>query len=460
MSVVARDFIQFVNNSPSPFHAVATCVKWLKNDGFVQLKESEDWSKQDLKAGGKYFFTRNFSTLVCFAVGEKYEAGNGFNILGAHTDSPCLKVKPHSKITKEGYLELGVQTYGGGLWHTWFDRDLALAGRVIVHAANGKFEQKLVFLNRPIARIPTLAIHLDRGVREKFSFNTETQLLPVIATVVKGVLENESESDHHPILLKALAEELKCKVTDIRDFELCLCDAQPATLGGLQKEFIFSPRLDNLMSCWVGLQSLLKSLPTLETESRVRLAVFFDNEEVGSQSMMGADSTLLNTIIDRIDESFGPKNANNAAPVNLSEMTRRNSFIISADMAHACHPNYASKHESNHRPQMHQGWVIKVNANQRYATTAVGAFLIKELAKRRNIPVQEFVVRNDSPCGSTIGPMSAAHTGIRTLDIGGPQLSMHSIREMCATSDCDHAVNLFEAFWNQFTELDKELPDE
>lgn len=274
--------------------------------------------------------------------------------------------------------------------------------------------------------------------------------------MTKGVLEGPKEENHdkhHPILLKALAYELKCDVNDIMDFELCLCDAQHATIGGLQEEFIYSPRLDNLMSCWTGLQGFLKSLPTLESESRIRMVSFFDHEEVGSRSQHGADSDIVNSSLDRINEAMTKETVSS----NLTGMSKRQSFMISADMAHAIHPNYPQYHEGQHKPRMHGGMVLKVNANQRYATTTQSSFLMEELAKERNIPLQAFVVKNDSPCGSTIGPILSANTGLRTVDMGIPQLSMHSIREMCATTDVDHSLNLFEAFFNMFTGIDHKL---
>ena len=207
------------------------------------------------------------------------------------------------------------------------------------------------------------------------------------------------------------------------------------------------------MCCWTSLQALLKSLPTLERDSRVRAVAFFDHEEVGSQSMNGAKSEMLDHALDRINEAM----LGEALSANMASVSRRNSFLISADMAHACHPNYASKHEANHKPRMHAGMVLKTNVNQSYATTTQSAFLIQELARERNIPIQSFVVKNSTGCGSTIGPMSSAAMGMRTADMGIAQLSMHSIREMCATTDVDHSLNLFEAFFNIFTTLDKKL---
>lgn len=467
MSVVAEDFVQFVNSSPSPYHAVVSSQHWLDSEGFVRLRESEDW-RGKLVQGGKYYFSRNHSTLVAFAVGEQFKVGNGFNIIAAHTDSPCLKVKPVSKIEREGYLQLAVSTYGGGIWHTWFDRDLAIAGRVVVRNKNGGFENRLVYLNKAVCNIPSLAIHLDRTQNESFQFNSENHLVPILATVTKGVLEGANEkSQHHPILLKAIAQELNCAPSDICDFDLNLLDHQPACKGGLQNEFLYSGRLDNLMSCWVSLQSFLKSLSTLDREQRVRMVAFFDMEEVGSQGQQGADSDLMPSVFARVNEALlgrdialnvSKEAANNVAlSANVAAMSQRNSFLISADMAHALHPNYPEKHEARHRPRMHQGTAIKINKNGRYATTVETHFFLEELARERNIPVQVFAVRNDSPCGTTIGPILSSLAGIRTVDCGIPQLAMHSCRETCATTDVDHALNLFEAFFNMFTELDKRL---
>ncbi len=253
-----------------------------------------------------------------------------------------------SQIEQEGFLQLGVSTYGGGLWYTWFDRDLAIGGRVIVRNPNGEFDHRLVFLNKPVCRIPSLAIHLRQGgdAGKEFSWNKDDHLKPILATVTRGVLEGvkqDKKATHHPVLLKALAAELKCNVEDIRDFELCLCDHQPAQVGGLQDEFLFSPRLDNLLSCWTSLQSFCKSLPTLDRETRTRMVCFFDHEEVGSESVNGAASDMVAITLDRINEALSQDTVSS----NLSGMSRRNSFFISADMAHAVHPNYSSIHEPN-----------------------------------------------------------------------------------------------------------------
>ncbi|CAA7400475.1 unnamed protein product [Spirodela intermedia] len=475
---VVSELIDFLNASPTAFHAVDEAKRRLKTEGFEHLSEKEDWK---LEAGKKYFFTRNYSTVVAFAIGKRYVAGNGFHIVGAHTDSPCLKVKPTSKVSKGGYLEVGVQTYGGGLWHTWFDRDLTIAGRVIVKEgkdASVCYSHKLVRVEEPIMRIPTLAIHLDRGVSEGFKVNTQSHLVPVLATLVKAELQkkvadtgnsktalstdgknsNEKSTNdnrkHHSVLLELIASQACCEVDNVCDFELQLCDTQPSIIGGAMREFIFSGRLDNLCMSFCSLKALIDSTSSesaLDDESGVRMLALFDHEEIGSNSAQGAGSPVMFDALSRITESF------RSSDYKFLEKAVQKSFLVSADMAHALHPNYMDKHEENHQPRLHGGLVIKHNANQRYATNAVTSFIFREIAGKHNLPVQDFVVRNDMPCGSTIGPILASGVGIRTVDVGIPQLSMHSIREMCAVDDVSHAYKHFKAFYEEFTQLAEKI---
>ncbi|KAM1788685.1 hypothetical protein PS2_038464 [Malus domestica] len=474
---VVSDLIGFLNAAPTAFHAVDEAKKRLRSAGYEQVLEREDWK---LEAGKKYFFTRNYSTIVAFAIGKKYVAGNGFHIVGAHTDSPCLKLKPVSKVAKGGYLEVGVQTYGGGLWHTWFDRDLTIAGRVIVREEKDgsvSYSHKLVRIEEPIMRIPTLAIHLDRDVRDAFKVNAQTHLLPVLATAVKAELnkvvaeDGEADNDiqtsgkksnekttsnalkHHSLLLQLLADQLGCEPEHISDFELQACDTQPSIVAGAAKEFVFSGRLDNLCMSFCSLKALIDATSSdsnLEDESGVRMVALFDHEEVGSNSAQGAGSPAMLNTLSRITHSF-------TTDSKLLEKAIQRSFLVSADMAHALHPNYMDKHEQNHQPKLHGGLVIKHNANQRYATNAVTALIFREIARNHSLPVQDFVVRNDMACGSTIGPILASGVGIRTVDVGAPQLSMHSIREMCAVDDVKHSYEHFKAFFQEFTRLDSKI---
>ncbi|EAT91588.2 hypothetical protein SNOG_00093 [Parastagonospora nodorum SN15] len=403
----AEDFLSFVNASPTRIRP----KERLEKVGFKEIKERDSWAPT-LHPGGKYYLTRNGSSIVAFAIGKKWKAGNPIGMIGAHTDSPCLRIKPVSKRQSDGFLQVACETYGGGLWHTWFDRDLSIAGRAMVRTKDGNFEQRLVKVDRPILRIPTLAIHLDR--QENFQFNKETQLFPIAGLVAaelnrQGKTEESKEEDtkdspfeplaaptqrHHSYIVDIIAEEAGADASDIVDFEIVLVE---------------------------GLIHSLSSSAALDSDSTIRLIACFDHEEIGSQTAQGADSNLLPAVIRRLsalpasesdsDKSYDKVEADTAT---VYEQTLATSFLISADMAHSVHPNYPAKYESQHRPEMNKGTVIKVNANARYATNTPGIVLLQEAARRakkasssissakEGVPLQLFVVRNDSSCGSTM----------------------------------------------------------
>ncbi|KAG9026967.1 hypothetical protein FS842_004966, partial [Serendipita sp. 407] len=422
----------------------------------------------------RYYLTRNQAAVLAFTVPKKWSAGSGLSIVATHIDSPNLRLRPVSKKTANGYLQVAVETYGSGIWHTWFDRDLGLAGRVIVNT-NGSFHSKLVKINRPLLRIPSLAIHLDRSVNDNFKFNQETEFMPILGlsiasqlnSPVKAEIKPESSDqmenqtvgsglnigvNHHPAILHLLAEELSVKPEEIKDFELHLFDTQPSCLGGVNEEFIFSPRLDNQMTSYCALEALIESVSEesdaiveAQANPNVNMIALFNHEEVGSVSTTGAESSLIPTVMSRL------------SPTSESlARTIARSFLISSDMGHGIHPNYTSKYQQNHRPELNGGIVLKTNAKQKYTTDAVGSFFIKQLVAKRNGSVQEFEVRNDMTCGSTVGPL-LSKLGVRTVDVGLAQLSMHSIRETGGSHDARAGMDLFLSFFQGFAELDREL---
>jgi aspartyl aminopeptidase len=470
----AQDFIAFLNSAPTPYHAVSSLKKMLVAAGFTELSERTNWGGK-VERGHKYFVTRNSSSIIAFAVGAQWVAGNSVAMVGAHTDSPCLKIKPISKRSAEGFIQVGVEMYGGGIWHSWFDSDLSLGGRVMVHE-NGKYVPKLINIHRPLLKIPTLAIHLDRDVNTKFEFNKETQLLPIAGltnavTKTSGCCGGEESKispeqfqslssvieRHNEQLVELIASEAGVEVSQVEDFELLLYDHKPSCIGGLHDEFIFSARLDNLTSCFTATQGLIESSTeeSLCEESGIRLISCFDHEEIGSSSAQGADSNFLPNILDRITGLSGISSKDEGSQIHTHILeSSSKSFFLSSDVAHGVHPNYANKYESNHKPKLGEGPVIKINANQRYMTNSPGIVLLKECAKKAEVPLQLFVVQNASPCGSTIGPILASKTGIRTLDIGNPILSMHSIRETGSSADIERAVKLFESYYEHFSSIE------
>ncbi|VDK77189.1 unnamed protein product [Litomosoides sigmodontis] len=455
----AKDFVTFLNKAVTPFHAVEESAKRLRDAGFQELGESEHWIIEPLK---KYFVTKNKSTILAFAVGGKYRPGNGYSMIVAHTDSPSLRVKPISKLCNDKYLQVGVSTYGGGVWRTWFDRDLSIAGQVI-YKKDDAIVQKLVNIDAPVLFIPNLAIHFtSNSERNRFEFNNEINLRPIIATLATEKLNKNTKEnrtcdaginvssvikDHHMVLLDTVADAAGCEPSNILDLDLYLYDHQKATIGGVHEEFISGQRLDNLVGVYTCISGLLKSVEAedaLAGEENIRLAACYDNEECGSQSAQGAASSFTEWVLRRL--AAGDSQA-------AFEEAMGKSFLISADQAHAVHPNYSEKHEECHRPGLHGGIVVKINVNQRYATTAITHSVLKQIACLSGVPLQKVVVRNDMPCGSTIGPILSTRLGIRTVDIGCPQLAMHSIRELTDTSSIHQATTLYSAFYQQIAHV-------
>ena len=412
----------YLADSPTPFHAVASAKKILDDNGFIALSEADSWT---LEAGKKYYVDRNKSSLIAFTTGADFEKNAGINMVGAHTDSPCLKVKPNPERTKNGYFQLGVEVYGGALLNPWFDRDLSLAGRVSYESDTGDVVSCLIDFTDPVAVIPSLAIHLDRQANENRTVNQQNHLPPILFKIPES--KAEEKINFNDLLIAELKkQQADIKVKQILDHELFFYDTQKPAYLGLNQDFIASARLDNLLSCYTGLMSLINN-----DHSQTNLLVCSDHEEVGSASSSGAQGPFLKSVLERI---CGTGEA----------LTRclHDSLMISADNAHGIHPNYSDKHDENHGPVFNEGPVIKLNANQRYATNSETSALFKVFCQKAEVPVQSFVVRSDMACGSTIGPITAAELGVKTVDVGLPTFAMHSIRELAGSDD---AFSLYKA---------------
>lgn len=425
MSDEVTDLLAYIDAGPSPFHAVLETKRRLLAQGFRELSERDAWQ---LSPGERAFVVRDGASLAAFEIGSAPPEEAGVRLIGAHTDSPTLRIKPNPELAREGYRQLGVEVYGGALYSTWLDRDLSIAGRVVLQGEGTTVESALVRLDELVMRIPNLAIHLNRGVNDSLALNAQQHLVPVVG------LGDRAGFSLREQLAKALPQLTPERVLG---WDLSLFALEPSRLGGLSQELIFAPRLDNLASCHGALRALLDSSGA---RPHTRAIVLFDHEEVGSQSARGAGSLMLRGLLSRLLEVFGPETESRL------QRTVARSLLLSGDMAHGVHPNYIDRHEPGHRPVLGQGPVIKFNSNQAYGTDGETWALIEQLAASVQAKVQRFVVRSDLGCGSTIGPISAARLGIRTVDVGNPMLSMHSSREMAAATDVEPMIRLMRQF--------------
>lgn len=426
--ILNQGLLSFIQDSPTPFHAVKNMAVVLEQHGFSRLHERATWKTAP---GGRYYVIRNDSSIIALRMGNADVVLDGIRMMGAHTDSPALKVKPQPEIIRHGYLQLGVEVYGGALLNPWFDRDLSLAGRVSGLGSDGGMVHVLVDFKSPVAVIPSLAIHFDREVNKERSINAQAHLPPVLMQVPEGETPAFRE-----LLLAHLHQVSSSPVLEqVLDFELYLYDTQPPALLGLQKEFMAGARLDNLLSCYAGLMGLLQS-----DGEHASLLVCNDHEEVGSLSSSGAQGTLLRSTLERV------AGAGDAFARMIDQ-----SMMLSLDNAHGIHPNYADKYDDRHAPILNKGPVIKCNANQRYASNSVTGAFFRHLCARHDIPVQSFVVRSDMACGSTIGPITSGEIGVKSLDIGVPTLAMHSIRELSGSDDVHHLFRALSAYVNVAT---------
>lgn len=424
----ARDLCAYLDASPSPYHAVAETVRRLEAAGFTALRELDEWK---LAPGGAHYVVRGDASVIAFRVGQKSPVEAGFLVLGAHTDSPNLRLKPQPAVGRDGWAQLGVEVYGGVLLYTWVDRDLGLAGRVVVEEDGGGLTRRVVRIDRPVARVTSLAIHLDREVNDKgLVLNKQQHLAPILG------LGDPAEAMKS--LWATLGAEAKVDPSRIRGFDLGLYDVTPAAIGGQGDEFVFGARLDNLASCHAATSALVSAT---SATAATRVIALFDHEEVGSSSATGAAGPFLKDVLARIVEATASCSSSAFARAIAA------SFCISSDMAHAGHPNYADRHENKHMPLLGKGPVVKTNVQQRYATDGASAARFRALCRAAEVPMQDFVTRTDLACGSTIGPITATLLGIPTVDVGGAMLSMHSTRELCGTADLAMTAKVFARYF-------------
>lgn len=417
------DFLSFLDKANSRFTASTQITDRLLAAGFSELQETDTFK---LKKGGKYFIRRMDTAVIAFVIGSKSPAESGFQLAASHIDSPSLKLKTKSYKCDRDVCRMGVEVYGGPIVHTWVDRELSVSGRVIIKTAKGH-QSHVVDIKSPIAIIPNAAIHMNREINKGFEYNKQSHLQAIFSV---------SSRTENPVL-SLIARELKIKVTDILADELYLYDAQKAAVIGIESDLIASGRLDNLAMTHGILQGILETSKPKHTA----MAVFFDHEEIGSQTPQGAFSSLLSELMERVCL---------AQNCNREDFYRaiRNSYLISADMAHAFHPSYAEKYDPDYSPRMNGGPVIKLNANHRYASNGETCVPFIELCEQAKVPYQQFLVRSDMPCGSTVGPVLAANLGLRTIDIGNPMWAMHSVRESCGTEDHISLIKVLELFFN------------
>ncbi|MGH4118283.1 M18 family aminopeptidase [Clostridium sp.] len=424
----AQNLIDYIYDSPTAFHAVAKVKEDLSETGFVEIKEDEKWN---LQKGGKYFVTKNDSAITAFVVGKGEIEENGFKIIGAHTDSPSFRIKPAPEMEVDNtYVRLNTEVYGGAILNTWMDRPLAVAGRVTLRSENILYpETRLLNINKPIMIIPNLAIHMNRDINKGIELNKQKDTLPLLS-MVNGELEKNNN------LMSAIASELAVEEKEIIDFDLFLYEYEKGSIIGLNNEFISSSRLDDLAMVHAGIRALCR----VEAVEATNVMVCFDNEEVGSSTKQGANSNMLVDILERITISLDK---------NREDFLRAiaKSFIISADNAHAVHPNSPEKNDPTNKPYLNKGPVIKISASQSYTTDSNSDAVYELVCASAGVPVQKFVNRSDARGGSTIGPISSTHLNIRSVDMGSPTLAMHSIRELGGVLDHTYVTKSFQEFY-------------
>jgi len=424
----AQDLIDFIDASPSTFHVVRNIKAALLKRDFEELNLTENWT---IEKGRKYFVSLNETSVVIIKTGKSDISQSGFRMIAAHTDSPSIRIKPNPEVITEGnYLKLNVEPYGGGILNTWFDRPLSIAGRVVIKGLSPLYpESRFVYIKRPLLIIPNLAIHFNREINDGVKINKQNHLQPLLS-----MIENNLQKDK--FLLKIISDEIKVNIENIVDFDLFLFESQGGQLIGAENEFISCGKLDNLSMVHAGIDALMDTEDNISTN----IMVCFDNEEVGSQTKQGAGSAFIRNILERLILKL---EGNQEAYYQAIH----NSFIISADMAHAVHPNYTEMHDPTCRPIINKGPVIKLNANQKYTSDGISSTVFELLCRNAEVPVQKYVNRSDVAGGSTLGSILTSQIESRSVDVGNPMLAMHSIRELSGVNDHFYMKKVFEEFY-------------
>ena len=426
----AREVIEFIDESPSTYHVVKNCSDILDENGFERIMPREKW---EIKKGGKYFFKKSSSTIIAFTVGENFDVKKGFKIFGAHTDSPCFRIKPNPEIVTENIVRLNTEVYGGPILSTWFDRPLSIAGRVIVKGEDPFFPKTIkIKIDEPLLTIPNLAIHQNREVNNGVKIDKQNDVLPVISLINKN-FEKEG------YLEKIILEKTGIKKEDIIDFDLYLYATEKGCLLGANEEFMSSPKLDNLASVYTGIIGLVEAE---ENQDRINIFVAFDNEEIGSATKQGADSNYLLNTLERISLALG---------LDRSDFLQmlESSYILSADAAHAAHPAHLGKTDPTNRGKINEGISIKISAKQKYTSDGYSIAVIRHLIEGTEIRIQPFVNESNELGGSTIGPISSTHLDIDGVDLGVPMFAMHSVRELCGIFDVFYLKELAKEFFSK-----------
>ena len=426
---LTKELCSFIDNSPSMFHTAETSIKILEQNGFTRLEDNKPWT---IALNGKYYTEINHSCVIAFTINSTNVVNEGFKIVGTHGDAPTFKIKPAPQISKDGYVMLNTEGYGGALLSTWFDRPLSIAGRVSTINNDNLLRphSHLVNIDRPILTIPSLAIHMNRDANNGHAIDKQKETLPLLTLSEKPASEN--------MLLDLIAKTLGIKVEEILDYDLYLYPYEKALLVGLEEELISTARLDNLSMAYSALHSIINA----SSSKGINVYACFDNEEVGSTTKQGAASPFLIRVLERILVCLGFKNREDLF------VALNNSFLVSADVAHLVHPNYMEKSDPTNKVLPGKGVAIKMSANQSYTSDSDSSAVFAGICQKNNVPYQKFVNRSDMRGGSTIGPIATTQLGIRSVDIGTPMLAMHSARELMTVDDYCYTVEAMQAFYN------------